>query len=92
MAYRIEYDGRAGKYEVVPNRGSFPGIWMAVAAVFLLGLCFLQEGRQQFCAWLIPGDDMVTVQAFSAMTDDLRSGASLWTALEDFCHIVIYGQ
>jgi hypothetical protein len=91
MSYRIEYDSGAGKYEVVENQSLFP-IFLVAAVVFLLAISLWPEGRTTFFSWLIPGDDTVTVQAFSSMTDDLRCGAGLWEAVEGFCRAVIHGR
>ena len=91
MAYRIEYDGRAGKYEVINHNRPFP-VLVVAGIIMLLTLTLWQEGREAFLSWIIPGEDTVTVQAFSAMTDNLRSGAALSSALEDFCRAIIYGQ
>lgn len=90
MSYRIEYDSGAGKYEVIQNRCIFPGVILA-AAVLLLAISLWPEGRTAVFSWLIPGEDAVTAAAFSAMTDDLRCGAGILTALESFCRAVIHG-
>lgn len=94
MSYRIEYDGRIDKYEVVRNTKSrFPGLVTAAFGLFLLlTLCLWQEGAEQFKSILIPGEDAVTVQAFYNMTNDLRSGAGIRDAVYIFCQSVIHGN
>lgn len=90
MSYRIEYDGREGKYEIRKKR---TGLLIPVTLVVLLGVFSLPaETMSALSDWLIPGTDAVTVQAFQSMTDDLRSGADLSEALEGFCRFVIHGQ
>ncbi len=91
MSYRIEYDIGAGKYEIRTQRRNWPLIIAVSAAGLLLGACFAPEFAAGLRSFLIPGEDAVTVQAFAAMTDDLRSGAGLWEAVEAFCRQVIHG-
>lgn len=88
MSYRIEYDGRAGKYEVKPEGRRGAVLLAVLGAALALAVCFSPEVR----TWLIPGEDAVTVQAFHIMTDDLRSGATISDAVEAFCRFVIHGQ
>lgn len=91
MGYRIEYDGRAGKYEVKPQGKE--GIKILLSTVLVLALlCFLPQGSGKLRSFLIPGEDEVTLQAFQNMTCDLRSGASLGEAVEAFCRFLIHGQ
>lgn len=94
MSYRIEYDGRIDKYEVVQDTTSrFPVLLTAAFGLFLLlTLCFWQEGAEQLISFLIPGEDAVTVQAFYNMTNDLRSGAGVREAANTFCQSVIHGN
>lgn len=94
MSYRIEYDGRIDKYELVRNTTSrFPWLLAAAFGLFLLlTLCFWQEGTDQLKSILIPGDDTVTVQAFCNMTNDLRSGAGIRDAMYTFCQSVVHGD
>lgn len=91
MGYRIEYDGRAGKYEVKPEGKRLPMILLC-AGVLVAALCLWPQGAQKLRSFLIPGEDTVTVQAFQNMTDDLRSGATVGEAVEAFCRYVIHGQ
>lgn len=93
MSYRIEYDERIDKYELVRNETSlFPKMLTASFGLFLLlTFCLWQEGAELLKSILIPGDDVVTVQAFRNMTNDLRSGAGLEDAVYTFCRCVIYG-
>ncbi len=92
MSYRIEYDNGAGKYEIRREQRVLPMILWVSMAGFLLTMCFWPEAAAQVRSFLIPGEDAVTIQAFSAMTDDLRSGAELRDAVEGFCRLVIHGQ
>lgn len=93
MGYRIEYDGQIGKYEVrrdTPKR--FPILITGALAGFLLfTYLFWPEGQAKLQSFLIPGDDVLTVQAFHNMTSDLRSGADLSEAVYTFCRYVIHG-
>ena len=91
MGYRIEYDGRAGKYEV-KREGKWGIPILLCTAIVLAFLCFLPQGRGELCGFLIPGEDEITLQAFENMTCDLRSGASLGEAVEAFCRFLIHGQ
>lgn len=93
MGYRIEYDGRIGKYEVQKEHPwSFPTLIMAALGVFaVLTYLFWPEGQSEIQSVLIPGEDTVTVQAFQNMTADLRSGASVSEAVYAFCRYVIHG-
>lgn len=93
MSYRIEYDGRIDKYEVVPEyRSRLPYFLAAFFCLFLLlTVVFWQEGWEQLKSILIPGEDEITVQAFLNMTDDLRSGAGMRDSIYTFCRSVIHG-
>ena len=91
MGYRIEYDGRAEKYEVKPEGKGLPKIFIC-GAILLAALCLWPQGAEILRSCLIPGEDAVTVQAFRNMTDDLRSGATVGEAVEAFCRYVIHGQ
>lgn len=93
MGYRIEYDGRIDKYEVV-KKGSHGLFMLSIGAVglFLIGtLCFWPQGAAVIRDFLIPGENAVTAAAFTAMRNDLRCGANLRDAVYTFCHAVIYG-
>lgn len=91
MSYRIEYDTGAGKYEIRREQSIFPMMLPLFTAAVFLTLCFWPEAAAHLRSYLIPGEDAATIQAFSAMTDDLRSGAGLWEAAEAFCRMVIHG-
>ena len=93
VSYRIEYDGAVGKYEV---RRVKPNHFPVLCAVAFIGchvsLCLIgHESREVLRSVLIPGSDAVTVAAFQTMTNDLRSGAGLYDAFFDFCHMVLHG-
>lgn len=91
MGYRIEYDSMGKKYEVRQERSIFPWILVLSGAAVMLTLCFFPEMIAGIRSFLIPGEDAVTVQAFSDMTHELRSGTGLREALEGFCRQVIHG-
>lgn len=91
MGYRIEYDGRAGKYEVKPEGKVLPK-FLLCAGILAAALCLWPQEANKLRSFLIPGEDAVTVQAFQNMTDDLRSGATVGEAVEAFCRYVIHGQ
>lgn len=91
MSYRIVYDGREGKYEVRQQK-PLSGMIFVIFACVLLFLCLSPSTAEQLRSMLIPGEESVTVEAFSAMTDDLRSGAGILEAVEGFCRQVIHGQ
>lgn len=92
MGYRIEYDGRAGKYEVHAERKLFPVLLMCSAALILVAMFLWPQGVQALRSILIPGEDAVTLAAFQNLTADLRSGASVGDAVEAFCRFVIHGK
>lgn len=91
MGYRIEYDGRAGKYEVKPEGKGLPKVLLC-GVILIAALILWPQGVQKLKSFLIPGEDALTVQAFHNMTDDLRSGATVGEAVEAFCRYVIHGQ
>lgn len=93
MGYRIEYDGRIGKYEVRKEQAThFPFLITGALAAFLVfTYLFWSEGQDRLRSFLIPGEDAVTVQAFYNMTSDLRSGSSVSEAVYTFCRCVIHG-
>ncbi len=92
MSYRIEYDSRINKYEVKQEKNLFPMFLVLSFMVISLIFCIQPGMLDAVRSFLIPGEDTVTMQAFSAMSDDLRSGAGLWEAVEVFCRGVIHGQ
>lgn len=89
MPYRVEYE------EVSPGRakrsGPGKGGWalLCLLLMFLLANLLWPRGRQLMWKALIPGDTAVTVSAFEELTEDLRTGEALQTALEDFCRRVL---
>lgn len=93
MGYRIEYDGRIDRYEVIkdgPNR--FLKLVLGAFCLFLVGtFCFWTRGEEALRDFLIPGEDAVTVAAFRLMGHDLRSGADLRDAVYTFCRTILYG-
>ena len=91
MGYRIEYDGREGKFEVTQEGKWLPKI-LFCTVILVAALCLCPQGGQKLRSFLIPGEDAVTLQAFHNMTDDLRSGATVGEAVEAFCRYVIHGQ
>ena len=91
MGYRIEYDGRAGKYEVKPEGKGLPKVLLC-GVILIAALMLWPQGTKMLRSFLIPGEDAVTVQAFQNMTNDLRSGATVGEAVEAFCRYVIHGQ
>lgn len=93
MSYRIEYDGRIGKYEVrKKSEWSIPFlITLAFAAIISLSYVLWPEGHAWLQSYLIPGEDAVTIQAFQNLTNDLRSGAAVSEAVYSFCRFVIHG-
>lgn len=92
MGYRIEYDGRAGKYEVYVERKLFPLLLLCVVGLLTVVLGVSPQWRDSLRSILIPGDDAVTLQAFQNMTNDLRSGATVGEAVDAFCRFVIHGE
>ena len=93
VSYRIEYDGAVGKYEVRKIKtGKFPLLYTATMIIGLAFLCLIRpQAREVVRSVLIPGSDAVTTAAFQTMTNDLRSGAGLYDAFFDFCHMVLHG-
>ena len=93
MSYRIEYDGRIGKYEVRKENERRNAMYVYVAGAGILAAAILlwPEVGTALRSWIIPGDDAVTTQAFLNMTQDMRSGASLGEAVFGFCRYVIHG-
>lgn len=89
MGYRIEYDRAVGKYEIRKKSSDvFPVILCSVLIIAVLCAC---QSREVLISLLVPGEDVVTIEAFHAMTSDLRSGATLLDAFTDFCRLVIHG-
>ena len=92
MSYRIEYDKRIGKYEVCKEQPKKLSLLLMMSVVGVIGgILMWPEAVAALSAAIIPGDDMVTVQAFRNMTAEMRSGASLMDAVYTFCHFVIHG-
>ena len=93
MGYRIDYDNGTKHFEVVQDKPWRP--WFLTAACFglFLLLCewFWPEGRQFVRDLLIPGDDAVTVQAFSNLTEEFRNGGEIKGIIIDFCREVLAG-
>lgn len=89
MPYRVEYE------DVSPDRtqkrGSGKGRWalLCLLLMFLLANLLWSRGRQLLWKALIPGDTAVTVSAFEELTENLKTGEALQTALEDFCRRVL---
>lgn len=94
VVYRIEYDGRAGKYEVrrySPYR--LPALLFTAACLFLLlTFAFWDAGADYIKEALIPGENAVTIAAFENLADRLRQGERLTEAVAAFCSDVIHGS
>lgn len=94
LGYRIEYDGREGKYEIrryYPYR--LPALFLAAASLFLvLTFAFWEAGADYIREALIPGENAVTVAAFENLTKRLRQGENLGDAVTEFCMDVIHGS
>lgn len=93
MGYRIVYGAEPYRY------GSDASGWkrilgMAVGCflIFLvLTMQFWPEGRGVLEKMLLPGDPMVTKQAFSVMAEQLKAGEAIGDAVAAFCQEVIDG-
>lgn len=94
LGYRIEYDGREGKYEIRRyNPYRLPVLLcVAVCLFLLLTFCFWQEGADYIKEAMIPGENAVTVAAFENLTQRLRQGETLQDAVTAFCIDVIHGS
>lgn len=94
MSYRIEYDRGKSKYEVTKDNTSRFSLILttAIVSIILFTLSCWPEGAEKLKSVLIPGEDMVTVQAFQTMKQDLLSGASIEDSVEAFCKSVIHGK
>ena len=93
MAYRIEYDTGAGKYEIHPERKSL-GPWLTagwLALFLLLTHLFWPAGEAALRDFLIPGDDAVTVLAAKRLAENLKEGTTLVEAAEIFCRDILAG-
>lgn len=91
MSYRIEYDGREGKYEVRRTLKPMPKLLWVAGILLASALCLQPGSAEKLRSRLIPGEDAVTVQAFQNLSSDLRSGATMAQAVEAFCRYVIHG-
>lgn len=94
MAYRIEYDTKAGKFEIRQDRqGSlFPMLLAVCFGLFvLLTFCFWEAGADFIRSVLIPGEDAATLEALRNLTADMRDGIPLGEAVEAFCRELIHG-
>lgn len=93
MGYRIEYDSGKKQYEVRrkdPLR--FPAMVAGALVLFvLLTMVFWDAGAAAIRDALIPGDDVVTLQALESLASDLRSGASVQEAVTAFCREIVDG-
>ena len=91
MGYRIEYDRGEGTYQVLPEgKSRVPAFTAAALAGFLLLTHLLwPAGDAAIREFLIPGEDSVTIEAVECMAAELREGASLQDALEEFCRRII---
>lgn len=94
MGYRIEYDQGTERYEVMQDNPW--RVWILTAICFgifmMLSNWFWPEGSAFIRDILIPGDDAVTVQAFTNMTEELRSGTAVKEAVTAFCNEVLIGE
>lgn len=93
MGYRIEYDGRAGKYEIRSRSPwRFPLLLSCAVGLFLLATFpFWEEGAEYIREALVPGENEVTTAALKNLTARLRQGDSLRDAVTAFCQDVIHG-
>lgn len=93
MGYRIEYGpARNGRESSVADRKRLLGMIAGCFLAFLvLTLQFWPEGKAKLEEALLPGDPVVTKQAFSVMTEELRAGETVTDAVMAFCQVVMDG-
>lgn len=93
MGYRIVYgpEGvgqRKGMDSPKRLRGMIAG---CLLAFLILTVRFWPEGREKLEEALLPGDPVVTKQAFSTMTERLQAGETITDAVTAFCQVVMDG-
>lgn len=89
MGYRIVYDARGGKYEVRVHRPWH--FWIVCSISLLLIYVFWEDGAAYIREAMIPGDNQVTLAALRNLSEQLRQGENIRTAVEVFCRDVIHG-
>lgn len=89
MGYRIVYDARGGKYEVRVHRPW--RFWIVCGISLLLIFVFWEDGAAYIREAMIPGDNQVTLAALRNLSEQLRQGENIRTAVEVFCRDVIHG-
>lgn len=89
MAYRIEYGRTMTKMEFCEKGrglGKYIKIFIVIA-IILSTIYFASSGKLQDA--LIPGNTQVTKQALTELTDDLRNGEDIKSAISAFCQEII---
>ena len=92
LSYRIEYAENAKRKPidlVSPKKKKqlFSLLFVAITAVI-----FILLSQSEFvCRFVLPGDPLITEQALTSLTDNIRSGRPLGEAAFAFCQEIIAG-
>ena len=91
MSYKINY-GKATSFELAKNKGKRHNNFVrfsCIAMILLICAYILIGNFNRLEDLLIPGDAQITKTAFSALTDDIKSGRNFVDAFAVFCQNII---
>ena len=91
MSYQIVYDSKDMHIINKPKKRSHTGLVVCILGILMLGILRFTSWGNAIWQYMIPGDPVVTTEAFQNLSDSLQNGRSLSEAVFVFCETVIQG-
>lgn len=88
MSYSVEYNPEFRKqYPLILKKNKLP--LKIIGAMLLLSVAIYGIKCGKITEYLVPGDNAVTVSAFSDMVKTVRQGGSVGESIHTFCREII---
>lgn len=90
MGYKILYEnGHGEKTHYAPKHRDWKKRFLIIGIAFFLLSMLITPVRSRILHVFIPGNDEITVEAFTKMVTDLQEGDSVKNAVTAFCETVL---
>ena len=91
MSYQIIYDPKDIHKANKRRKHRYAKIAICILGIFIFEILRFTGWGNTIWQYLIPGDPVITTEAFQKLSDGLQSGQSLSDAVFVFCETVIQG-
>ena len=91
MSYQIVYGSENMPSICQEKKRRHTGLALCVLGILMLGILRISGWGNALLQHLIPGDPVITTEAFQNMSTCLKSGQSLSEAVFVFCDTIIQG-